>query len=88
MTEANGYTTAIASAIEEQGAATAEISLNVGRASERTHAVSDNVSTVTRTAADTTSSAVEVDRSASEVARETQALRETIDRFLRSVEAA
>lgn len=88
MTEANGYTTAIASAIEEQGAATAEISLNVGRASERTHAVSDNVSTVTRTAAETTSSAVEVDRSASDVARETQALRETIDRFLRSVEAA
>jgi methyl-accepting chemotaxis protein len=80
MQEVSGTAAAIAAAVEEQGAATGEISRNVQRAAEGTGSLAGNVDEVSRTIADT-------NRSARVVADGTDALGERVVSLERTVEA-
>jgi methyl-accepting chemotaxis protein len=80
--------TAIAAAIEEQSAATREISHSAQRAADGTQQVSSNVTTVTRVARETGTAATHMLTSASELARQSQVLREQVAQFLSNVRAA
>jgi len=79
--------TAIASAVEEQGAATQEISRNVQQAAQGTQEVSANSSGVSEAARQTGQAAGEVLQSAGELSRNGATLRTQVDEFLRTVRA-
>jgi methyl-accepting chemotaxis protein len=79
--------TAIASAVEEQGAATQEISRNVQQAAQGTQEVSANSTGVSEAARQTGQAAGEVLQSAGELARNGSTLRAQVDEFLRTVRA-
>ncbi|MDB5406463.1 MAG: methyl-accepting chemotaxis receptor/sensory transducer [Rhodospirillales bacterium] len=81
-------TAAISAAVEEQGAATNEISGNVQQAKSGTRQVSDNVAAAQRAAAETGGIAVNVLSAAGAVSREAERLRSEVDRFLAGVRAA
>ncbi len=80
--------TAIASAVEEQGAATQEIARNVQQAAVGTRDVSSNIVGVTQAAGETGQSAGQVLGAASELSRQSELLREQVDRFIATVRAA
>jgi methyl-accepting chemotaxis protein len=80
--------TTIASAVEEQGAATQEISRNVQQAAQGTQEVSSNIGAVTSAAQQTGSAANEVLQSASELSRNGEMLKSQVEEFLRTVRAA
>jgi methyl-accepting chemotaxis protein len=88
IVEINEIATTIASAVEEQGAATQEIARNVQQASAGTAEVSSNISGVTKAASDTGSAANQVRLSATDLAKQGDTLRQEIDRFLASIRAA
>ncbi|MHC5654415.1 methyl-accepting chemotaxis protein [Stappia sp. ICDLI1TA098] len=88
MQEVNGYTTSIATAVEQQGAATSDISRSVQQAAEGTGAVTRNMERLASTVESTSSAAGNVLDASDAMARNTDALREEIDRFLREVAAA
>ena len=88
MDEIHQLTTAIAAAVEEQGAATAEISRSAVQAAEGTRTVSSNVSGVSSAIVETTSSAARVQGASTDVAAQATQLRRTIHHFLREVAAA
>jgi methyl-accepting chemotaxis protein len=79
--------TAIASAVEEQGAATQEISRNVQQAAQGTQEVSANVTGVSEAARQTGIAANEVLQSAGELSRDGATLRTQVEEFLRTVRA-
>ncbi len=86
--EVNQVATSIASAIEEQGAATQEISRNTQEAARRTQEVSQNVSGVADNA-DATGAAAEGVRSAAEaLGLQAEHLRDQVDTFLSKIRAA
>jgi len=78
----------IASAVEEQGAATQEIARNVQQASLGTNEVSANITGVTRATADSNDAATNVLSSASELSSQAEKLRSEVSRFLATVRAA
>jgi methyl-accepting chemotaxis protein len=80
-------TTAIASAVEEQGAATAEIARNVQQASAGTSEVSANIAGVTTAAADTAQAAIHVRDGAEALGNQANALDTAARGFLASVRA-
>ncbi len=80
--------TAIASAVEEQGAATQEISRNVQEASSGSAEVSSNITGVTQASQQTSAGSTEVLSAASELARNGERLRQEVDAFLQTVRAA
>jgi methyl-accepting chemotaxis protein len=80
--------TAIASAVEEQGAATAEISRNVQQAAQGTTEVSSNIGGVTAAAEQTGTAAGQVLSSAGELQKNGTTLKSQVDEFLRTVRAA
>ncbi len=80
--------TAIASAVEEQGAATAEISRNVQQAAQGTTEVSSNIGGVTAAAEQTGTAAGQVLSSAGELQKNGVDLKSQVDEFLRTVRAA
>jgi methyl-accepting chemotaxis protein len=84
----NSISTTIASAVEEQGAATQEIARNVQQAAAGTGQVSQNISGVTTAASDTGSAASQVLSSASELSRQSEVLRSEVHKFLATVRAA
>ena len=84
----NGISTTIASAVEEQGAATQEIARNVQQAAAGTGQVSESISGVTTAAGDTGAAASQVLSSASELSRQSEVLRSEVDTFLATVRAA
>lgn len=88
MDGANSYTAAIASAVEEQGAATQEISRNVQNAAEGTQLAASNMSGVTSSVSETTQSAAQVEQASADVAEQAKKLREVVDQFLNQVAAA
>ena len=88
ITSINDISTAIAAAIEEQGAATNEISRNVQQAAVGTQEVSDNITQVTQTAGETGSAAGQVQSAAGELARQAETLRLEVEQFLSSIKAA
>jgi len=84
----NEIATTIASAVEEQGAATQEIARNVQQASRGTAEVSSNIAAVSEAAGSTGAAASQVQDSAAELAKQGQALRIEVDRFLAEIRAA
>ncbi|WP_441232024.1 methyl-accepting chemotaxis protein [Tardiphaga sp. 215_C5_N2_1] len=79
---------AIASAVEEQGAATQEISRNVQQAAQGTMRVSSNISDVQHGASETGSASTQVLSSARSLASESSRLKIEVSKFLDSVRAA
>ena len=84
----NEISTAIASAVEEQGAATQEISRNVQEASSGTAEVSSNITGVTMASQNTSAGSTQVLSAASELAKNGARLRQEVESFLQSVRAA
>jgi methyl-accepting chemotaxis protein len=79
--------TAIASAVEEQGAATKEISRSVQQAAQGTQEVSSNVAGVTEAAQQTGTAANQVLDSAGELSRNGVLLKTQVQEFLHTVRA-
>ena len=80
--------TAIAGAVEEQGAATAEIARNVDQASIGTRQVANNISGVADAAAQTGQMAQVVFTSANDLLSESSAMESEVQAFLNEVRAA
>jgi len=79
--------TTIATAVEEQGAATAEIARNVLLAATSTHAVTANISGVSQAANDTGAAASEVLGAASGLSQQAEQLTAAVGRFVADVRA-
>jgi methyl-accepting chemotaxis protein len=79
---------AIAAAVEEQGAATQEISRNVQQAARGTEQVSVNITDVQRGASETGSASSEVLKAAKVLSGDSNRLRQEVSKFLNSVRAA
>jgi methyl-accepting chemotaxis protein len=86
--EINDVTTAIAAAVEEQGAATREIARNIQHAAGGTSEVSSNIVGVSSASAEAGSAAGEVLNATGALRRETDVLRSEIDAFLSNIRAA
>ncbi|ABD88919.1 methyl-accepting chemotaxis protein [Rhodopseudomonas palustris] len=78
----------IASAVEQQGAATQEISRNVQQAAQGTQQVSSNITDVERGAAETGSASSQVLSAAQSLSRDSSRLKVEVDKFLSTVRAA
>jgi len=78
----------IASAVEEQGAATQEISRNVQQAARGTQDVSSNIIDVQRGATETGSASSQVLSAAQSLSRDSTRLKDEVDRFMATVRAA
>ncbi|MBL6946723.1 MAG: methyl-accepting chemotaxis protein, partial [Rhodospirillales bacterium] len=78
----------IASAVEEQGAATQEIARNVEQAAAGTQEVSSNIGGVNQAANDTGAAATQIQSAASELSQQSETLRIEVDKFLANVRAA
>jgi methyl-accepting chemotaxis protein len=81
MTEIEKVTTAIASAVEEQGAATQEISRNANLAAQGTKTLADNISTVNGAIGETTRSAGAVLDASLSLSDEANRLTEEVQNF-------
>jgi methyl-accepting chemotaxis protein len=86
--EINDVTTAIAAAVEEQGAATREIARNIQHAAGGTAEVSSNIIGVSTASAEAGRAASEVLGASDELRREADMLRSEIDAFLSNIRAA
>jgi methyl-accepting chemotaxis protein len=84
----NQIATAIASAVEQQSAATAEIARNVQQAAGGTQEVLENIQGVSRAAGETGTVAESVLSSAQALTREADGLRQLVDTFLADVRNA
>jgi methyl-accepting chemotaxis protein len=78
----------IAAAVEQQGAATQEISRNVQQAAHGTSQVASNITEVNRGAAETGSASAQVLGSAKSLADESNRLKLEMGKFLETVRAA
>ena len=83
----NQSSTAIASAVEEQGAATREIARNVQQAADGAQGVIQNVNGVRQLADDTDRNADQVQRAANGLLDQSQALTMEMDRFIGEIRA-
>jgi methyl-accepting chemotaxis protein len=88
IAEINEVTTAIAAAVEEQGAATREIARNIQQAATGTTEVSSNIVGVSQASSEAGSSAVDVLTAAGALRQEAESLRQEIDGFLSQIRAA
>jgi methyl-accepting chemotaxis protein len=79
---------AIAAAVEEQGAATQEISRNVQQAAQGTQQVSSNITDVQRGASETGSASSQVLSAAQSLSGDSNRLKLEVGKFLNSVRAA
>jgi methyl-accepting chemotaxis protein len=86
--EINEVTTAIAAAVEQQGAATREIARNIQHAAGGTSEVSSNIIGVSTASTEAGSAAGEVLSASGALRREADVLRAEIDAFLSSIRAA
>ncbi len=86
--EINEVTTAIAAAVEEQGAATREIARNIQHAAGGTSEVSSNIIGVSAASTAAGSAASEVLSASGALRREADVLRSEIDAFLSNIRAA
>jgi methyl-accepting chemotaxis protein len=84
----NEISTTIAAAIEEQTAATAEISRNVEQAAVGTKEVSSNIVGVTQAAGETGQVSVQVLDAAKSLAEQSDSLRREVDGFLKDIQEA
>lgn len=79
---------AIASAVEEQGAATQEIARNIQQAAQGTDQVAANISDVKQGAAETGSASTQVLASAQMLSKDSARLHSEVEQFLTTVRAA
>jgi methyl-accepting chemotaxis protein len=86
--EINEVTTAIAAAVEEQGASTREIARNIQHAAGATAEVSSNIVGVSTASAEAGSAAGDVLSASSALRREAEILGSEIDAFLSNIRAA
>jgi methyl-accepting chemotaxis protein len=86
--EINNVTTAIAAAVEEQGAATREIARNIQHAAGGTSEVSSNIVGVSSASSEAGAAASEVLSASDALRREADVLRAEIDAFLENIRAA
>ena len=86
--EINNVTTAIAAAVEEQGAATREIARNIQHAAGGTSEVSSNIVGVSNASSEAGAAAGEVLSASDALRREAEVLRAEIDAFLSNIRAA
>jgi methyl-accepting chemotaxis protein len=86
--EINDVTTAIAAAVEEQGAATREIARNIQHAAGGTSEVSSNIVGVSSASTEAGTAATEVLTASGALRREADVLRAEIDAFLSNIRAA
>jgi methyl-accepting chemotaxis protein len=86
--EINEVTTAIAAAVEQQGAATREIARNIQHAAGGTSQVSSNIVGVSTASAEAGAAASEVLTASGALRREADVLRAEIDAFLSNIRAA
>ncbi len=84
----NEIATMIASAVEEQGAATREIVNNVHQAAQGTGDIATNIAGVSRAANETGAAATQVLGAAAELSKQSETLRRDVDSFLETVRAA
>jgi methyl-accepting chemotaxis protein len=83
--EINEISTVIAAAVEQQGAATAEIARNVQQAAARTQEVSGNIANVNHAAAQTGKAAETVLATAEEVNGETERVNQVVKEFIQMI---
>jgi methyl-accepting chemotaxis protein len=88
ISEINEVTTAIAAAVEQQGAATREIARNIQHAAGGTSEVSSNIVGVSTASTEAGSAATEVLSASGALRREADVLRSEIDAFLTNIRAA
>jgi methyl-accepting chemotaxis protein len=88
ISEINDVTTAIAAAVEEQGAATREIARNIQHAAGGTSEVSSNIVGVSSASTEAGTAASEVLNASGALRREADVLRAEIDAFLENIRAA
>lgn len=88
IAEINEVTTAIAAAVEEQGAATREIARNIQHAASGTSEVSSNIVGVSAASSEAGTSAADVLAASGALRKEAEGLRQEIDTFLSSIRAA
>lgn len=86
--QVNEISTAIASAVEEQGAATQEIARNAQQASGATTEVSSHISGVTQGASETGKASNHVLEAAAALTKQAETLRMEVDEFLEGVKTA
>jgi methyl-accepting chemotaxis protein len=86
--EISQIATAIAAAVEQQSAATREISRNAQLAAGGTEEMAGNITGVSQAAGDTGAAATQVLGAAGELSRQSEQLRAEVDRFLADVKAA
>lgn len=87
MNQVNEYTTTVASAIEEQGGATAEISRNVQEAASGTRQVTERMTAVSDAVGQTRDSVRLVVDASSGLTEQAQQLQSAVDAFLKRVAA-
>jgi methyl-accepting chemotaxis protein len=87
MHDIRGITDGIAAAVQEQGAATADIARNVHDVAEAANGISDHIGTVSRQVALGRSLADTVHEAADSVATEASALRNEVTSFLAGIRA-
>lgn len=88
MDEVSQYTNAIATAVEQQGAATTEISRNVQEAAAGSANVNQNMSRVAESVQQTSAASSQVLSSSAEVIEKAEQLRHEVDEFLSAVAKA
>jgi methyl-accepting chemotaxis protein len=84
----NEIAATIAAAVEEQGAATKEISRNVQEAAHGTSTVASNITNVNQAAESTGSAASQVLSATDDLGKQSDQLRQVVDRFVARVRAA
>jgi methyl-accepting chemotaxis protein len=88
MEQVNEYTNSISVAVDEQGAATFEISQNVTQAADGTQAVAGNMSGLQESVTQTTHSVEQVKQNSTSAAQQADRLRNEVDSFLKNVASA
>jgi methyl-accepting chemotaxis protein len=88
IVEINDITTSIASAVEEQSAATQDIARNVQQAAAGTSEVSANIVGVTQAAGETGAAAQQVLSASGELSMQSETLRGQVETFLSAIKAA
>jgi methyl-accepting chemotaxis protein len=88
ISRVNEISGSIASAVEEQSAATQEIGRNVQQAAAGTQEVSSNIAGVSQAAAEGGSAAGQVLDAAGTLSRQSESLRAQVDAFIARVRAA
>ncbi|MCP4073479.1 MAG: hypothetical protein GY742_17340 [Hyphomicrobiales bacterium] len=78
----------ISTAMDEQIAATSEISKNIEQASQRTEKVTNNIEDVTSATQETGSAASQVDTAATDLSSQAESLNSVVDKFLYSARQA